>query len=755
MGAAVPKDDLPSSSAVPVADLPEPDEHSRAALDKANANENYRVPFTDARIPHTGTMNQFLISTGRGYIDLWAGGKQQALGVADKVDPRGNVSSLVTGKDNSRAAEYTRQQSGELEEFAKLEKEAPVTSTVGRITGQVAPFLAVPAGAVASGVQAVGRSVPILSRLASAGMGTEAAAMGGLQGFLNFAEEGASRIGNTVAGAATGLGVTKALEYGAKVAGPTIRKGVDWVSGKVDDLTGKTGLAEMAGTRTAASADDVAASLKKEGIDWETLPTRVREALVTQADEAAKAGAPVTPAELARVVRAENLPGGPADLTKGQMTQNRQQLRDEFNLRRTKVGATLDEQLANQDKVLADSLDVIKLKTGGATVAGREADAGEKITKPLLEQLKKSQSEVDRLYKVADEAGETLNKVDTTPLIKWVEDNFAAMHSAPAMKSLVADLKRSGLVNFSEDGVAAAGREPTIREVEALRQAMVKWGKADGASGAYMGEAKRVLDGITEGKGGELYGKARAARIAQREQFEDPGIINRLVSEKAGGDRVTPFEDVFKRSVVSGSVDDLSKLRGQLLTGAEDAAPGVQAFKDLRAATLDYIKLGAMDNAKDEFSYAGLKKAMDSIGREKMEVLFGKNTANELFSVLESAKDMKAVYNKSGVYNPGTASAGMDWLINVLDNVTGIVGLGKAGTYGRIFLKGGAEKIKEMVNEPKMVEAASKPVEAAMKAGAAAKDDAYRTLMGLYGSKAGARVAPGAAAAATMPGEEK
>jgi hypothetical protein len=200
---------------------------------------------------------------------------------------------------------------------------------------------------------------------------------------------------------------------------------------------------------------------------------------------------------------------------------------------------------------------------------------------------------------------------------------------------LVADLKKSGLVSFSEDGVATAGREPTIREVEALRQAMVKWGKADGASGAYMGEAKRVLDGITDGKGGELYAKSRAARIELREKFEDPGVINRLVSEKPGGDRVTAFEDVFKRSVIDSSVDDLAKLRGQLLQGAEGDAKlqgsGVQAFKDLRAATLDYIKLSAINNAKDEFSYAGLKKAVDTIGREKLEVLFGKNTANELY----------------------------------------------------------------------------------------------------------------------------
>lgn len=706
---------------------------SRENLDKANAREDYRVPGTDTRIPHTGTVNQFLISTGRGMVDLWAGGKQ------------------IVGADTS-------EQKNELGEYAKLEKEAPVTSTVGRIVGNVAPTLAIPAGAAASGVAAVGRAVPWLSRLAGAGVGTDAMVTGGLQGAMNYAPEGDSRTANTLGGAAGGGLVGKGMETVGRVLGPTVSRGVDWLRGKVDDVVGKTGLAQTAGTRAAATADDVAASLKKEGIDWGTLPSRVRDALVQQADDAAKAGAPVTPAELARVVRAQNLPGGEAQLTKGQMTGNRQQLRDEFNLRRTKAGASLDDQLAQQDKLLADSLDVIKLKTGGDTVSGREAEAGQKITQPLLDQLKKSQEKVSALYKTADESGETLQKVDTTPLIKWVEDNFAAMHSAPAMKSLVADLKKSGLVSFSEDGAATAGREPTIREVEALRQAMVKWGKADGASGAYMGEAKRVLDGITDGKGGELYAKARAARIAQRDQFEDPGVINRLVSEKPGGDRITPFEDVFAKSVVRGSVDDLAKLRGQLLTGAGDDAAlqghGVQAFKDLRAATLDYIKLGAMDNAKDEFSYAGLKKAMDSIGREKMEVLFGKNTSNELFNVLESAKDMKAVYNKSGVYNPGTASAGMDWLINVMDHITGIVGLGKAGTYGRIFVKGGAEKIKEMVNEPKMVEQASKPVQAAMRAGEEAKADAYRTLMGMYAGKAGAKMAPAVGAAVSKPGSK-
>lgn len=846
--------------------------NERAQLDKEVTNENYRVPFTDTRIPKTGTINQFLISTGRGMVDLWAGTKQ------------------IVGADTS-------EQPDDLAQFKKLENEAPITSTIGRVAGQVAPTLAVPAGAAAQGVRALSK-LPFLSRLAGAGMGTDAMVMGGLQGFINYTPEGESRGANAVTSALASGAVAKGLEAGGRVAGPLVGRGVDYLRSRVDDAVGTPNLATMAGTRPGTTTSDLEQALAKEGIDWSTLPQAVREGVKSLADDAAKAGAPVTPGELARVVRAQKLPGGKAELTKGQMTQDRNQLRTEFDLRRTTVGKTLDDQLASQDKVLADSLDVIKLKTGGATVPGRDADAGQKITKPLIEQLRKAQANVDDLYAKADAAEETLQKVDPTPLVKWVEDNFAAMHSAPAMKSLVAQLKKSGLVTVSDDGVASAGREPTIREMEQLRKAMVKWGKADGSSGHYMGEAKRVLDGVTEGKGGELYKAARQARISMREQFEDPGVINRLVSEKPTGERVTAFEDVFKKSVIDSSVDDLVKLRGQLLlptnkgtiapnmggnqdelfpkAGAivqgrapgyqqyegrkisglavrdkipnegslsglnyealggirevqtssvkggyarperasqlareldesKEIAPlivmvdkdgpyilegagrhaaleklgvksfpakvvvdldnpplwyggdknqalgkgvnelrdsGVQAFKDLRAATMDFIKAGAITNA-DEVSHAGLKRAVESIGREKMEVLFGKNTANQIYSVLESAKDMKAVFNKSGVYNPGTASALVEWL----DRISGIVGLGKAGTYGRIYASGAAKKLVEGVQQPKLVEQASKPVQAAMEAGAAAKDDVYRKLIGMYGANAGAKAAPGVAAA--------
>lgn len=722
-----------------------PDE--KAKLDAEVTGEKIRVPWTDTYVPGTSGLNQFIISTGRGMVDLWEGTNQVARIAADIVSPRQTKhSNLIPSGTGTREAEYTKNEvTPDLQQFSKMETAAPWLSTGGRILGQAAVTAAIPAGTAAHGVRALS-TLPGLSRLAGAGFGTDATIMGGLQGFLNVAPEGQSHGVNAAEGGAAGGIFAKSLQLGGHLLGPSVRRGADWLRSKADDMLGMD-LGKMAGTRAGATPDELAAALKSEGIDWSTLPTQVRDGVRALADDAAKGGTPITPAELARVVRAQNLPGGEARLTKGQMTQDRQQLREEFNLRSTKSGQTLDQQLIEQDKVLGESLDVLKLKSGAGTNAQRPAETGEKLTAPLVKQLNAAQGKVTSLYEKADKAGETLQAVNPQPLIDWLSENFAALHSAPAMKSLAAQLKKTGLVTVSEDGVASAGREPTVRELESLRQAMVKWGKADDASGHWMGEGKKVIDAITEGKGGELYKEARQARIALRDQFEDPGVIHSLVGQTRTGERITDFDKVFQKTVLGGSRDDLNVLKKQLLTGhgenEELGKAGVQAFRDLRGATLDYLKLGALNNAKDEFSYAGFKRAVDSLGPEKLEVIFGKNTANQIISVLESTKDMKAPFNKSGIYNPGSASAFVDWI----DRITGLIGLGKAGTY----TSGAAKKVWEGLHESARVGDATKPLEGVRRAGEAAKDDAYRQLLGLYGAKAGARAAPAVAASVSAP----
>lgn len=692
------------------------DPHSREALDRELTMENAPAAI---REPY-----RFLVSTGRGMIDLWEGAKQ----------------ITNTGGPGQHEA-----QRGELAEYERIRQASPVTAFAGRVAGQVAPSLAVPAGAVASGFHAVGRAVPALRLLSKAGTVTEAATMSGVQGAMNYVPEGESRLGNTIAATVAGGGAAKGLQLAARAA-PSVVPGFRETASSLQRLSRPSAQA------ASVTADDVARALKAEGIEWSSVPSRVRESLVKQADEAARAGAPVTPAELARVARAENLPA-PASLTKGQMTQDRGQLRDEFNLRKTAAGKPLDDAFVAQDKALEGSVEILKLKTGGTTVAGRESEAGRKITAPLVAQLKTQEGKVTALYQKADEAGETLTEVDVTPLAQFLIENRAASISVPELRTIAAKLKDMGVASGDDLSKAsgAAGfieRQPNIRELEELRKLGVKLGRGNDAAGHWMGELNRVIDSITEGKGGELYGAARAARIDLRKQFEDPGIIHSLVGTKRTGDRLTEFDEVFRKSVLNSSPDEVVKLRDQLLTKGEHTAQGVQAFKDLRSATLDYLKLGALNNAAGDWSHAGFKRAVENIGPEKLEALFGKNTANEIQNVLASSADMKAAFLKSGIHNPGTASA----IVDFLDKITGVIGMGRAASY----TSAQAKKVWEGLHTQARVTEASKPVEAAMRAGAEAREAGLREILQLYAGRAGTTAAPGLGAAAAAPkGDEQ
>lgn len=698
---------------------PSEEERTRAALDRELVNEDYAIPGTSVRVPHTRYINQFLVATGRGIIDLWAGGKQIAL-----------------SGENEKT--YTREQENELGEFAKLQKESPVIATAGRVTGQVAPTLVVPAGAAAAGVRTVGKAVPALSVLSKAGAATDATVMGGLQGAMNFVPEGESRGVNTALSAATAGLFTKGLQTAARAA-PAVLPGFRETQDSLRTMSRPSAQA------ASVSADDIARALQEEGVDFAQMPAKVREGLVKQAQEAADAGAPVSPAELARVARAQGLPV-PAELTKGQMTRDPNQLRTEFDLRRTAAGGAIETRMGQQEEALEGSLEVIKMKTGGASTPQRDAETGRRIAEPILRQAKSSESRVSALYKQADTAGETLAEVNVQPLAEYLIDNRAASVSVPEIKAFAAKLRDMGIASGDDlSNVAGAKawltREPTVRELEELRKFAVQLGQKDEAAGHFMREVKNVIDGLTAGKGGELYQKARAARIDHALKFEDPGVVNRLIEMKSRTDRVTPFEDVFRVTVLNSSADDLTRLRGQLLEHSDNPelrTAGVQAFKDMRAATLDYLKLGAINNAKEEWSHAGFKRAVESIGPEKLEVLFGKNTSNQIQQVLQSSADMRAVFNKAGIHNPGTASA----LVNWLERITGLVGLGKVGTYTGEAARAVAERLSA---QGKVAESL-KPLEDAFKAGATARDEQLKQLLSLYAGKVGAAAAPGIAA---------
>jgi hypothetical protein len=174
---------------------------------------------------------------------------------------------------------------------------------------------------------------------------------------------------------------------------------------------------------------------------------------------------------------------------------------------------------------------------------------------------------------------------------------------------------------------------------------------------------KTAIDQATEGKGGEAYKKARKLRQDYANEFENVGLTAKLLGTKRGTDeRQIAFSDVFDKIVLISPVEEMNKLRGTLLTSGKD---GRQAWKDLKAAGLNYIKQQALsgsqkDAADNPIVLVGkMNSAIESLDMDgKLDSLYGKKQAQILRDLGEFAID---IFNAppGAVNHSNTASAVM------------------------------------------------------------------------------------------------
>jgi hypothetical protein len=208
--------------------------------------------------------------------------------------------------------------------------------------------------------------------------------------------------------------------------------------------------------------------------------------------------------------------------------------------------------------------------------------------------------------------------------------------------------------------------------LEGIRRAAGAAGKNGGTAGHYAKELKGVLDDITEGVGGEKYKAARAARKALGDEFERQAAVTRLVkNRKMSSDRAVALEDTWHKTVLSGSLEDLQKVRKSL----ESSPNGAQAWSDLKAATIDHIKnkatggkLGLKNEVGDlNSTWDGLRRAVDDVGPDKMRELFGDAGAKKIDAIVESAQLLKTEA-PTGVKGSPT----VDKFLSLLDRVPGV-----------------------------------------------------------------------------------
>lgn len=605
-----------------------------------------------------------------GLVNLGGGMTDLGQGISQLV--RHGVEMLPGVPKGYAGAEEYDKKVAEDKHFRDVVEEVTPGGSIGRATGAAVPTILLPAGKFAEGAGAVlSKIAPAAGAKVAQSALLDAALMSGVQGGAMAAGEGETHLGNAAKGAVAGTATVGALNLLGKAATPLIRWGTNKI---IPVATEGAGLAE-----NGALSDSAMSALRNAGINIANYTAQARDRLIKMAEEAVR-GVPTSVEELARAARLESLPV-PIQGTAGQVSKDFAQNQLEQSLaKNSSAGGPLRQAFADQEDRLVANLDAFKNRTG-AKIAN-EGDAGRSANAAIQARIEKSNANIFDLYRAAEKKGETLEPVDTMPLVNWLSDNGAAAASVPAIKSIADTLKKFGAVKFDEAGNAIAGRPLSINEAEEVRKLAVNLGKADNATGHYMSEAKKVIDKMTEGAGGEAYQAARSARIQHAMEFEEPGVVQNVVGMKSRTDRAVPFEDVFRKTVINGSIDDLKTLKATLL--ANDKATreaGVQAFKDLRGQAMQFLKDAATNNAYGDTSEAALRRAYNQIGPEKMQELFGGNTAKQFENFLEAVKDLKVA--PKGSTNPsGTAGEMVNWVERILGPQTMTGRLGRAAVEG-------------------------------------------------------------------------
>jgi hypothetical protein len=353
----------------------------------------------------------------------------------------------------------------------------------------------------------------------------------------------------------------------------------------------------------------------------------------------------------------------PVPLTKGQATRELGQQQFEAETMKTyptDVGRPLVKSKLDQNERILQNFDAFVDATG-AEKAGEFnlRQVGKVVDSALVNQANKVKKDIRSAYKLAEEAGETAELVDVTGVQKYLdglkaeEVNASVITSAKIMLSELAD---NGKIS--------------INDLEQIRKRINRISGDTATNKEFGREIKTQIDLATVGKGGELFQKARKLRENYAREFENVGYVDKLLSKKAGTtDRAVALEDVFKHSVIDGSLDDVRAI-GRTLKKA--GPEGEQAWRELQGQTIEQMKAAVTKNIqRDEIGnpivspkqFDSFVKNLDADG--KLDYIFGKKGAQEIRDLRDTAI---TVYSPvAGINQSNTASA----LTQALDRIRG------------------------------------------------------------------------------------
>lgn len=382
------------------------------------------------------------------------------------------------------------------------------------------------------------------------------------------------------------------------------------------------------------------------------------ETFIPQTVRFGDAGSAASTGSNIRASRAQELPV-PIELARFQRSRLfEEQQRARELAKNNEVGGPIRERLAEQQEALRQNFDRFIDETG-SEVWENAREKGVVVDQALKKLADVGKTRIRVLYKRAEKAGELAEPVDYAPIKAFIEEQDATTRQklAPVLDAVANQLTKNDPNN--------TGAIP-INALESVRKLINKVAQPGTPDATFGAELKDLIDTATEGKGGDLYQQARAARIQYRKTFEDAGLVKKLMGTKPGTtDRQVALEKVAEQAIYSGgtALDDIKALKGVL---DQASARGERAWRELQGATLEHIRDQAYKGITTDQSgqrvlnAKNLDTVITNLDRSgKLDYVLGRQTANLLRTINDVAKDVVTAPPGS-VNASNTSSAAMN-----------------------------------------------------------------------------------------------
>lgn len=496
---------------------------------------------------------------------------------------------------------------------------------------------------------------------------------------------------------------------GAASIDPAAAQAAGATSAMGSDAVGAGGASARAAETATGRAQAYVGTL---GLDWNDLSAQFKAKLTAIAQDA-KALGRLSPEAVKR--QAVLSRAGIDNPTRGAVTRDPLQQRAEQLVKATDAGGELRQLDLEHNATLLKGVEDLRAKVAGESLPTTGSKARGDLPVGRSVQVNAVRAKAAKVKAAADALYTKARKTEpdaTAP----ADALYDLLEQKPHLQRLgwVSSWLKRGKVEMTEDAQPASlvldadgnpataatpkgktRRELSMAELDDLRKEAVEIEAKGGTDAHYAGEVARTVDQVMENvpEAAKNWKAARDAWRAYKTEFADQGAVRGLAENKPhSNDRRVAIEETAKKTV-TGDLEDLQKVKRTLLTGKDAAArqAGKIAWRDLKGWGLDYIRERMTKGPKNEAgdphaTWVGLKTALDDIGDENLDELYGPTVRKQLRNYQEAAE---ILWTEGSTRVKGSPT--LDKVLTFLDRIGNVPGLHTAANVAGGLAKGAAK----------------------------------------------------------------